>query len=336
MAPANLRGTLTTMFQLASSIGSTIALLVNAAMENISPWGWRVSLSLAILPASIITISFLFLPESPSSLIERGHLDEGVCVLKKIRGRENVQDEFDGLLTAMELSKEIKSPWKNIMEKRFRPQLVMAFAIPFFQQITGINIIALYSPILFQTFGFSANMSIYFVAMTGFMSIVATLITIFTVDKYGRRKLYFSGGCSMFILLVFIGSVLEWNLGAHNKLSNGYGISCIIAVYLFVLCFGWSCAPLTWLVPSEIFPLEIRSIGQSINIGVVMFFFSLSSQTMLGMLCYFKATIFYFFAGWVLVMTIFMYLLLPETKGVPLEDIASLWKQHPFWRRYYA
>ena len=101
------------------------------------------------------------------------------------------------------------------------------------------------------------------------------------------------------------------------------------------MCFSLSWGPLAWIVPSEIFPLEIRSLGQSINIGVSMLFTFALAQTSLSMLCHLKASIFFFFAGWVFVMTIFTYFLFPETKLVPLDDIADLWKQHPIWKKYY-
>lgn len=135
---------------------------------------------------------------------------------------------------------------------------------------------------------------------------------------------------------VLTGVLLQWKLKAHNELSKGYGILGVVFVLLFVVGFGFSWGPLGWLVPSEIFPLEIRSAGQSINTCVSMLFIFTTTQTLLVMLCHLKATMFLFFAGWVVIMTLFTYLLFPETKGVPLEDVANLWKQHPIWKRYYT
>ncbi|MCO5595768.1 hypothetical protein L7F22_049816 [Adiantum nelumboides] len=336
MAPPKFRGRLTTMFQTAMAVGGTSAFLVNYGTQNIVPWGWRLSLSLAFIPALLITIGFVFLPDSPSSLIQRGHLDDGLIILKRLRGTHDVQEEFNYLLQATELSKSIQNPWRKILEREYRPQLVMAFAIPFFQQVTGINIITFYLPILFQTLGFGTNASLYSTIILGVVSTVGTIIGSFCVDKFGRRKVLCWGGSAMLFFLVLTGALLQWKLKSHNELSVGVGVLGIILIFGFVICFAWSWGPLAWLLPSEIFPLEIRSAGQSINVCVLMLFIFATAQVFLAMLCHLKAGIFYFFSAWVLIMTIFIHLLLPETKGVPLEDVAELWKKQIFWKRFYT
>ncbi|KAI5064139.1 hypothetical protein GOP47_0020809 [Adiantum capillus-veneris] len=258
MAPSRLRGRLTTMFQVAIGLGGTSAFLVNYGTVNIIPWGWRLSLSLAFVPALIITIAFAFLPDLPSSLIQRGHLDDGLMVLKRLRGTPDVQEEFNYLLQATELSKSIQSPWKSILQRQYRPQLIMAFAIPFFQQVTGINIITFYMPILFQTLGFGTNASLYSTIILGVISIGVTAIGALCIDKFGRRKVFFWGGSTMLLFLVLTGALLQWKLKSHNELSTSFGIVGILLILGFVVAFAWSWGPLAWLIPSEIFPLEIR------------------------------------------------------------------------------
>ncbi|MCO5595767.1 hypothetical protein L7F22_049815 [Adiantum nelumboides] len=235
MAPPDLRGRLTTMFQLAIGIGITSAFLVNYGTQNIVPWGWRLSLSLAFIPALIVTIGFIFLPDSPSSLIQRGHLDDGLIVLRKLRGTHDVQDEFNYLLQATELSKSIQSPWRKIMEREYRPQLVMAFVIPFFQQVTGINIITFYLPILFQTLGFGPNASLYSTIILGVVGMVVTTVGALSIDKFGRRKVFFWGGSTMLFVLVLTGALLQWKLKSHNELSKGFGVLGIILILGFVM-----------------------------------------------------------------------------------------------------
>ncbi|CBI38659.3 unnamed protein product, partial [Vitis vinifera] len=139
----------------------------------------------------------------------------------------------------------------KILQRKYRPQLVMAIAIPFFQQVTGINVIAFYAPVLFRAIGLGV------------------------IDKLGRRVLFLVGGIQMLI----------------------------------------------------------RSAGQSITVAVSFIFTFIVAQTFLSMLCHFKSGIFFFFGGWVVLMTAFVYYLLPETKSIPIEQMDRVWKEHWFWKR---
>lgn len=104
-------------------------------------------------------------------------------------------------------------------------------------------------------------------------------------------------------------------------------------ICLFVAAFGWSWGPLGWTVPSEIFPLETRSAGQSITVAVNLLFTFIIAQAFLSLLCALKFGIFLFFAAWITIMTIFVYIFLPETKGVPIEEVVLLWQKHWFWKK---
>ena len=108
----------------------------------------------------------------------------------------------------------------------------------------------------------------------------------------------------------------------------------LFLICTYVAAFAWSWGPLGWLVPSEICPLEIRSAGQAINVSVNMFFTFVIAQVFLSMLCHMKFGLFFFFAGFVLIMTVFVALFLPETKGVPIEEMNRVWKAHWFWGKY--
>ena len=132
---------------------------------------------------------------------------------------------------------------------------------------------------------------------------------------------------------MIVAIILGVKFGTEGELSKGYSILVVIVVCLFVLAFGWSWGPLGWTVPSEIFPLETRSAGQSITVAVNLFFTFIIAQSFLSMLCGLKYGIFLFFASWITIMTIFVYLFLPETKGVPIEEMILLWRKHWFWKR---
>ncbi|XP_021824968.1 hexose carrier protein HEX6-like [Prunus avium] len=304
MAPAKHRGAINNGFQFSVGIGALSANLINYGTEKIKAgWGWRISLAMAAVPASMLTLGAFFLPETPNSLIQRStDHQRAKQMLQRIRGIDDVEAELDDLIKANNVSKTIKYPFKKILERKYRPQLVMAIAIPFFQQVTGINVIAFYAPILFRTIGLGESASLLSAVMTGVVGTISTFISMLIVDKFGRRALFMVGGIQMLI--------------------------CI-----YVAGFGWSWGPLGWLVPSEIFPLEIRSAGQSINVVVNFLFTFIVAQTFLAMLCHFKSGIFFFFGGWVMVMTVFVYLFLPETKNVPIEKMEMVWLEHWFWRR---
>lgn len=127
--------------------------------------------------------------------------------------------------------------------------------------------------------------------------------------------------------------ILGVKFGADQELSKGFSILVVVVICLFVVAFGWSWGPLGWTVPSEIFPLEIRSAGQGITVAVNLLFTFIIAQAFLALLCSFKFGIFFFFAGWITIMTIFVYLFLLETKGIPIEEMSFMWRKHWFWKR---
>jgi len=122
--------------------------------------------------------------------------------------------------------------------------------------------------------------------------------------------------------------------GVAHDLTKSYAIALVSLICTFVAAFAWSWGSLGWLVPSEIFPLEIRSAGQSINVSINMLFTFFIAQAFLPMLCRFKVGLFYFFVVRVTIMTTFIYFFLPETKNVPIEDMVHVWKKHWLWRKF--
>lgn len=341
MAPPESRGAFNIGFQFCVGLGVLSANLINYGTEKIKGgWGWRISLAMAAAPASILTLGALFLlPETPNSLIQRGNDDiyglKAMKMLQRIRGTDDVQAELDDLIKASELSKAVKHPFKNLMQRKYRPQLVMSIAIPFFQQVTGINVISFYAPVLFRTIGLGESASLMSAVVTGVVGTATTFLSLLIVDKLGRKMLFKIGGIQMFISQMLIGGIMARNLSDHSSsgMSQGYGIVVLILICIYVAGFALSWGPLGWLVTSEIFPLEIRSAAQSITVAVGFLFTFLVGQTFLTMLCHFKAGIFFFFGGWVALMTLFVYLLLPETKNVPIEKMQQIWRDHWFWKK---
>lgn len=193
-----------------------------------------------------------------------------------------------------------------------------------------------YAPVLFDTLGFGNDASLYSTVITGAVNVLSTLVSIYSVDKVGRRMLLLEAGVQMFIAQIVIAIILGIKVTDHsNELHSGYGIAVVVLICTFISAFAWSWGPLGWLIPSETFPLETRSAGQSVTVCVNLLFTFIIAQAFLSMLCHFKFGIFLFFCGWVLIMSFFVLFLLPETKNIPIEEMTErVWKQHWFWKRF--
>ncbi|KAF3773457.1 hypothetical protein EJ110_NYTH47953 [Nymphaea thermarum] len=175
-----------------------------------------------------------------------------------------------------------------------------------------------YAPVLFKTLGFGDDASLMSAVISGLVNVIATFVSIATVDKFGRRALFLEGGPRSldshgfsWLLQVLVGIVLGKTFGVSGTghLAKGTADFVLFLICAYVAAFAWSWGPLGWLVPSEIFPLEV----------------------FLTMLCHLKFGLFFFFAGWVLLMTVFIFFFLPETKNVPIEEMVLVWRQHWFW-----
>ncbi|CAL2235474.1 unnamed protein product [Prunus armeniaca] len=277
-------------------------------------------LGLAIVPATIMTTGALFISDSPTSLVQRNRLDQARKSLIKIRGKEDIEAELAQLVKASEIAKALnEEPFVTIFQRRYRPQLVIgAISVPFFQQVTGINIIAFYAPVLFQSVGFGNDSALIASIILGLVNLGSILVSTYMVDRHGRRFLFMEGGIQMVICQVCT--------DGNEHISKGYAILVLVLMCIYAAGFGWSWGPLSWLIPSEIFPMKIRPTGQSmglaVNFGVTF------------VLCHLKYTTFLFYGGWILAMTVFVVLFLPETKGIPLDQVHTMWVKHWYWSRF--
>ncbi|KAJ1299236.1 hypothetical protein BS78_01G516500 [Paspalum vaginatum] len=339
MAPPQYRGAINNGFELCISIGILIANLINYGVEKIADgWGWRISLSLAAVPAAFLTIGAIFLPETPSFIIQRdgGSVDQARLLLQRLRGTTRVQKELDDLVSASSLSTTTHhrgSQFRSILKSKYRPQLVIALLVPFFNQVTGINVINFYAPVMFRTIGLKESASLMSAVVTRVCATAANIVAMVVVDRFGRRKLFLVGGVQMILSQIMVGAVLAAKFKDHGGMEKEYAYLVLVIMCVFVAGFAWSWGPLTYLVPTEICPLEIRSAGQSIVIAVIFLVTFVIGQTFLAMLCHLKFGTFFLFGGWVCVMTLFVYLFLPETKQLPMEQMEQVWRRHWFWRR---
>lgn len=205
VAPPRWRGAFSSGFQFFIGVGVVAANLINYAADNHRN-GWRISLGLAAVPATIMTVGCLFISDTPSSLLARGKHDHARVSLLKLRGAENradVEAELAELNKSSQLAIEARAePFRTILERRYRPHLVVAVAIPCFQQLTGITVNAFYAPVLFRSVGFGSGQALIATLILGLVNLGSILVSTTVIDRFGRRFLFIAGGIQMFVCQV--------------------------------------------------------------------------------------------------------------------------------------
>lgn len=336
IAPPKYRGGLNVCFQLLITIGILTANLVNYFTSNLKNIGWRVSLAGAAVPALALAVGSLAILETPTSLLERGHEEKSLENLRKIRGTDDVDKEFLIISHAVEVAKQVKHPFKNLMKRSSRPQLVCGTILQVFQQFTGINVIMFYAPVLFQTMGFGSDASLLSAVVTGSVNVATTFVAVFGVDFFGRKVLLIEAVVQMLICQAATGFIFLFHLQENNTMPPAFAKVVLVLVCLFVGGFAWSWGPLGWLIPSEIYPIETRTAGFFFAVSMNMLCTFLIAQVFLTMLCHLKSGTFFFFSAFIIIMGIFAIFFLPETKGVPIDEMNERrWKRHWYWKRYF-
>nr|CAB3490183.1 unnamed protein product [Digitaria exilis] len=337
MAPARYRGAFSNGYQLTLCLGSLAANIINYGADKITGgWGWRLSLGLAGVPAAFFTLGAVFLPETPNSLVQQGKDRVKVrALLQRIRGTDAVDGELNDIIAANAVAQGGGSNGLRLIlsQPRYRPQLTIAVLMPAFTQLNGINAIGFYAPVLLRTIGMGESLALFSTVITVVIYTVSTVVFMFVIDRFSRRALLIAGSLQMLVSELLIGAIMAAKLGDEGGMDRGYAVALFVLIGVYVAGYSWSWGPMTWLVPTEVFPLEIRSAGQSLTVASGFVFTIFIAQGFLAMLCRMKAALFFFFAGWIVVMTGFVYLFLPETKGMPIEQIGKVWREHWFWAR---
>jgi MFS transporter, SP family, sugar:H+ symporter len=203
-APARWRGAFTMAYSIFIVLGTLVAAVINYFTNRVPGWGWRMSLGLAAVPAAIVVLGALFVPDTPSSMVLRGDPDRARASLQRIRGPGvDVEPEFRGIVHAVdEARRHDEGAYTRLRGRGYRHYLVMALAIPTFFDLTGVIAIAVFSPVLFRTIGFSSQHAVSGSVILGLVKLAATSISSFVVDRAGRRFLFFAGGAAMIICQV--------------------------------------------------------------------------------------------------------------------------------------
>jgi SP family xylose:H+ symportor-like MFS transporter len=325
IAPANVRGKLVSFNQFAIIFGMLLIFFVNyfISRQGNEQWliteGWRWMFFSGVIPAGIFFILLFFVPETPRYLVIKGKDDKALKVLKKISGNES----------ASKILAEIKSTTheKNV------PWLSYGFFIIFigimlsvFQQFVGINVVLYYAANIFRNMGSSTDSSLLQTIIVGLVNLVFTVLAIFTVDKFGRKPLMIIGSIGMAVSMIALG---------FSFYFNQLGIAALIFMLIYTAAFAMSWGPVCWVLLAEIFPNSIRSAlsiavaAQWIANWIVSLTFPMMNDNV-----WLTDKFHHGFSYWIygimgILSALFMWKLVPETKGKTLEEIEHLWKKKP-------
>jgi sugar porter (SP) family MFS transporter len=344
ISPARTRGILVSLFQLLITIGIMVSYFSDSAFalpEGASGYEecWRPMFYVGVIPALIMFIGMIFLPETPRWLISKGREQECRNVLMKVEDPLLIEDVMSTMKEETARDKESRARWTDILQPWLRAPLFIAIGIMFVQQFTGINTIIYYSPKIFLMSGFDgARAAILASISVGVVNVVFTVLSLFLVDKIGRRRLYFIGLSGMVVALLAMSScfALQAGLGIAVKEIT------IALVWIYCAFFSLSLGPLGWLIISEVFPLKVRGIGTSIGSlacwlcnGLVAFtFFKIvRALTLHGTDIVIRgenlgnpAGAFGLYALVGIAGLLWGYFYIPETKGRSLERIEEHWR----------
>ncbi len=321
IAPAKIRGTLVTLYQLAIVLGINIIYFVNLKISTSGSeqWnidtGWRIMLGSEVIPALLFLILLLFIPESPRWLASKGKSEDATLILEKLNGKEQ----------ATKLLKEIeesflneKGTFKELFQPGLRKAMIVGIFLALFSQITGINAIIYYAPEIFKSVGFGTESAMFQTVIIGIVNTLFTFVAIAFIDKLGRRTLLLWGISGMIICLGAVGLLF------YLDLSSGPWL--LLFILGFIASFAMSLGPIPWVLISEIFPTKIRGIAMSISILMVWIGVVLITQLTPMLLDGIGgAFTFWVFMINAIILLIFTYKMIPETKGKTLEEIGKLW-----------
>ncbi|CAN0896848.1 Probable polyol transporter 4 [Linum grandiflorum] len=328
ISPTVARGSLTSFPEIFINFGILLGYVSNYAFSGLSVHiSWRVMLAVGILPSVFIGFALFIIPESPRWLVMQNRIDEARLVLTKtIENEKEVEDRLGEILVAAGSGdkSEQKAVWREMLTPSpvLRRMLVTGFGIQCFQQITGTDAIVYYSPEIFKAAGIEdkSNLLAATVAV-GVSKTVFILVAILLIDKRGRKPLLYISTIGMTCCLFSLGVVLAV-LGGHGGIGIGLVILFVCANVAF---FSVGIGPVCWVLTSEIFPLRLRAqaaalgaVGNRVCSGLVaMSFLSVSNAISVG-------GSFFLFSVISGLAVLFVYTLVPETKGKSLEEIELL------------
>ena len=314
LAPEKHRGALVTLNQLAISAGVVIAYYVDYLLSGAGNWRWM--FMSAMFPSLLLLAGVIYLPETPRWLAARQRFDDAARVLSQIEGPREVERDLEEL---HKVTAAGKLRVQDLLQRRFTKPLIVGIILAAFQQITGINTIVYYAPTIFQMVGFSsASVAILATFLIGAVGLATTVLSMFLLDKVGRRPLLLVSLAGMGLMLLH----LVYTLGSPSPTKW----IVIIDILLYLAAFDLGLGPIFWLLISEIYPTTVR--GQAMSLATVAIWACdfLVTATFLTLVDHLGMRgCFLLFAFLCFLALVFSFRMVPETRGRTLEEIEMSW-----------
>lgn len=329
VAPAQIRGRLVTLNQMTIVLGILAAQIVNMLIAQPMPddittagilesWngreGWRWMFWAEALPAALFLIMACFIPESPRWLTLTGRVERAESVFFRIGGRSYAAESI-AQVKAAERSNE-RTGFRSLFRRRYAFVLTLGIVIAVFQQWCGTNVIFNYAQEIFTSAGYPVGDMFFNIVVTGVANVVFTIVAIYTVDRWGRRKLMLFGASGLAGIYLILGLCYFLHVS---------GIVMVICVVAAIACYAMSLGPVTWVLLAELFPNKVRAAAMGVctfalwtGCFTLTYTFPLLNES-LG-----SYGTFWLYAAICIAGFIYLRRCLPETKGKSLEQIESL------------
>lgn len=316
IAPAKDRGKLVALYQFNIVFGILMAFVSNYLLKDFGSEPWRWMIGMEAFPAFIYCLLIFLIPESPRWLITiKDNVEKAIPTLKVMDPNTDVQVQIANI-KADHVKVEIN---ENIWMPRYRYPLILAFLISFFNQFSGINAFLYYAPRIFEIAGLQQSSALLSSIGIGIVNLIFTYIGMMMIDKFGRRQLMFIGS---------IGYIISLSLVAIAFYLEIKGMAVPIFLFMFIASHAIGQGAIIWVFISEIFPNHLRGQGTSFGTSVHWVFAALIPAMVPWL---FKvigpATVFAVFALMMVGQLIFTWKMMPETKGVSLEELEKLLKR---------
>jgi MFS transporter, SP family, galactose:H+ symporter len=314
VAPEYIRGAMISLYQLMITIGILVAFLSDTAFSYSGNWRWM--LGIIAIPGALFLIGVLFLPDSPRWLMMKQRDAEALDVLQRLRGNPEIVER-----EANDIREQLRTPqrgWHMFLENsNFRRSVGLGVLLQLMQQFTGMNVVMYYAPRIFQDMGYDTSAQMWFTAIVGLTNVLATFIAIGLIDRWGRKPILYTGFAIMAVGLGVVGSMMGG--GAH---SHGMQLFTVCMLLVFIVGFAMSAGPLIWTLCSEVQPLKGRDFGIGCSTMTNWIANMIVGFTFLTLLNSFGHTnTFWLYAGLNAFFILLTFWLVPETKGITLEQI---------------